>query len=75
MKMTASRLRQDIYRVLDRILETGEVVEIERRGRRLIIRPEETPSRLERLKPRDYLHVAPEDLVHVDWADAWTPSI
>lgn len=31
MRLTASRLRQDIYRILDEVLETGVPVEIEPR--------------------------------------------
>lgn len=37
MPLTASKLRENIYRVLDQVLETGEPVEIERNGRRLRI--------------------------------------
>jgi hypothetical protein len=35
MAMTASALRRDIYRILDRVLETGELVIIERNGRQV----------------------------------------
>jgi len=31
MKLSASSLRQNIYRILDEVLETGVAVEIERR--------------------------------------------
>lgn len=67
MRLKASKLRANIYRILDQVLETGVPVEIERHGKLLKIVCEEPPSRLERLKPRDYLRSAPEDLVHLDW--------
>jgi hypothetical protein len=73
MRIKASKLRENIYRILDQVLETGVPVEIERRGQLLRIVCEKPPSRLQRLEPRDYLRGAPEDLVHLDWSDAWRP--
>ena len=43
MAMTASKLRQDIYRLLDQVLKTGEPVIVERNGRRLRIIADEAP--------------------------------
>lgn len=73
MRLNASKLRQNIYRILDQILETGVPVEIERRGKLLKIVCESPPSRLDRLTPRDYLRAAPEELVHLDWSGEWLP--
>jgi hypothetical protein len=73
MALTASKLRQDIYRILDEVLETGEPVVIERNGRRLRIVADDPPSRLDRLVRRpDVVTGDPDDLVHLDWSDEWT---
>ena len=74
MAITASRLRANVYKVLDEVLETGTPVEIERRGQRLRIVPAEPRGRLERLvrRPR-YLKVDPESIVHLDWSGEWRP--
>ena len=37
MRLTASKLRADIYRILDQVLETGVPIEIERHGKILKI--------------------------------------
>lgn len=74
--MTASKLRENIYNVLDQVLKTGVPVEVERRGRRLRIVPvEETrKSKLDRLVPHpEYLRCDPEELVHLDWSSEWKP--
>ncbi len=71
--ITASRLRQDIYRILDRVLETGRPVVIERRGKILRIVPYETPGKLANLAPRAYLEGDPEEIVHLDWSGEWRP--
>ena len=43
--ITASKLRENVYRILDEVLETGIPVEINRRGKKLkIVRTEETES-------------------------------
>jgi len=71
---SVSRLRADIYRLLDRVLETGVPLELERKGRRLRIVPVHGGSRLDNLKPRaEYLNADPESLVHMDWSDEWRP--
>jgi antitoxin (DNA-binding transcriptional repressor) of toxin-antitoxin stability system len=71
--LSPSRLRQNLYRILDRVLQTGEPVEITRKGKRLLIIREE-PRKLDSLKPHpEYLRGDPEDLVHMDWSDEWRP--
>lgn len=71
---SVSRLRANLYRLLDRALETGVPVEVERKGRRLRIQPVENGGRLANLKPRpEYLNADPESLVHLDWSAEWKP--
>lgn len=71
--ISASEVRRDIYRLLDQVLQTGQPVEILRKGKRLRIVPVEPVGRLDRLVSRPYLAVAPEDLVHLDWSGEWRP--
>lgn len=75
MAITASKLRADVYRILDEVLATGEPVEIQRGGRTLlIVSTDASMSRLARLRPRPDLVVGdPDDLVNVDWSGEWQP--
>jgi antitoxin (DNA-binding transcriptional repressor) of toxin-antitoxin stability system len=74
MKLTASRLRANIYRILDQVLETGEPVEIERRGRILRIVAVEPESWLDRIVPiPGFLKCDPDEIVHMDWSSEWKP--
>jgi hypothetical protein len=76
MMLTASRLRQDIYRILDQVAETGVPVEIVRGRRRLKIVPAEgsTPRKIDRLKARPKTLIGdPQRLVHMDWSKEWKP--
>jgi hypothetical protein len=76
MAITASKLRENVYRVLDQVLATGEPVEIERNGRRLFIVADAPPSRLAKLVRRpDAVVGDPEDLVHLDWSDEWSDGL
>jgi hypothetical protein len=72
-RLTASQLRADVYRVLDRVLESGLPVEIERKGRVLKIEADKPTSKLSRLVKRPYVHGQPEDIVHMDWSEYWKP--
>jgi prevent-host-death family protein len=73
-EITASKLRENVYRILDQVLETGVPVEIVRRGKKLKIVPSAGPrtSKLQNLPERpDVIVGDPEDLVHVDWSKKW----
>lgn len=72
MKITASKLRENIYNILDQALETGVPVEVERKGRILKIVPPLKQSRLAKLKKRKYLVGDPESIVHMDWLKEWS---
>lgn len=72
MAISATRLRQNLYNILDQVIETGVPVEIERRGRRLRIVAAETAGKLDRLQRRAVIKGDPEALVHVDWSDTWS---
>lgn len=73
MPLTASSLRQNIYRILDEVLETGVPVEIVRRGRILRIAADPPASKLDKLVVRETMRDDPEDYVHIDWSGEWTP--
>jgi hypothetical protein len=74
MPVTASKLRENIYRILDQVLETGVPVGVERRGKILKIVPTETSRKLDNLIDRkDFIRGDSEDLVHLDWSSAWRP--
>ena len=76
MHLTPSKLRQNIYKLFDGILETVEPVEIERKGRMLRIVADAPPvSRLARMKKRPGLiNGDPEDLAEIDWSATWNPD-
>lgn len=72
--MRATRLRSDLYRVLDHVLQTGEPVEVERKDGVIRLVPVVPASKLDRLVPRpDAIVGDPEALVHVDWSSEWKP--
>lgn len=75
MAVTASQLRADVYRILDRAIESGEVVEIERNGHVLRLVPPRKRSWLERLPRREHVVIGdPDDLVSIDWTAEWKPE-
>lgn len=73
MAITGTKLRENVYQVLDEALETGKALEIRRKGRTLQIVPDRDGSRLDRLRKRPTLRGQPNDIVHVDWSSEWRP--
>src|SRR3977135_1840636 len=58
---TASKLRANIYRMLDEVLETGQPLEIERNGKTLVIAPKQAQSIWDRLPRREGFIVGDPD--------------
>jgi len=71
MPITASKLRSDIYNLLDQVLETGKPLEVELKGRQLLILPAEQVSKLARLVPHNCINGDSQDIVHSDWSKEW----
>ena len=70
MRLSLTKVRSDLYKIVDRVLETGVPVEIERRGRKIRIVPVREKSKLDNLVKRPGTIVGdPEEIVHMDWSD------
>ena len=62
--LSLTKLRKQLYQVVDQVLATGVPVEIERHGKKLLIVPAEKPSsKLANLKKRNGIIGDPEALV------------
>ena len=71
LKVSATKLRQNLYKILDDILNSGIPVEIERNGKILKIIPEVSIKKMDNLKPHKIITGSPEDLISVDWESEW----
>ena len=73
VRVTASQLRENVYRILDEAIATGNPVEVVRKGKVLKIVPEKRASKLDRLKKRKGVFVGdPDDIIGMDWSKYWT---
>ena len=72
MRITASQLRENVYRILDQAVATGIPVEVIRKGTVLRIVPEKRVSKLGRLKKRSGFDGNPDDIMSIDWRKEWT---
>ena len=72
--ITTSDLRQNIYKLLDRVIETGEPLEIKRKGHVLRITEDKPFSKLANIQKREAF-VDPEDegddIAEMDWSKEW----
>ena len=68
MRITASRLRADIYRILDEAIQSGTAVEVIRKGKIVRIVPEKRKSKLGRLKKRNGFAGDPDEIAGMDWS-------
>ena len=74
MRVTATKLRQNVYAILDEVLEKGTEVEIERKGKILRIVPEKKKSIFERMPLMPDLIVGDirdGPLFKTDWEKDW----
>ena len=69
-------IQNDIFQLLDKVIKTGVPVEIERKGKRLLISPAEKRRDLDSLEDHPEFVVGnPDDLVHIDWSTEWKPQL
>jgi hypothetical protein len=73
MALSASALRQDLYKKLDTVLRTGIPLEIKRHKGRLRIVSVKKKTKLSNLKKRTVMKCAPEEIIHLDWSKNWRP--
>jgi antitoxin (DNA-binding transcriptional repressor) of toxin-antitoxin stability system len=69
MRVTASKLRENVYQILDEALETGVPVEVIRKGKVLKIVPDKPVSKLDRLKKRKVFVGNVEDIIGKEWTE------
>ena len=76
MRITASRLRADVYNLLDRVLESGEPLEVERNGHVLrIVPPRSGRTWVDRLPQRDGVVTGDaDDLASLEPLGTWDPA-
>ena len=69
-----TKLRANLYGVLDQIIDSGQPVTVERRGRklRIVLVPERGKLGSLPRRPRA-IKGDPEAIVHLDWSGEWQP--
>ena len=74
MRVTATKLRQNVYAILDQVIEKGIPVEVERKGKILKIMPEKKQSIWDRIPKRPSVIIGdPEEFKNYeyDWEQDW----
>jgi hypothetical protein len=69
--MTPSNLRSNLFNILDQVLQTGEPVEIKRKGSLLKI-CRVADNKLDLLKPHpDTVNGDSDEIAGMDWSSEW----
>lgn len=71
--ISLTALRNNLFKIVDQVIQTGNPVLLERKGQKLKIVLEEKKSKLENLKSHDCINGDPDDLVQVkvgEWHEA-----
>ncbi len=71
MKISATSFRKNLYALLDRVIETGNPIEIERKGKIIRIVSSEPKKKLSNLRKRDVILGDPGAIVSIDWTAEW----
>ncbi|MBD3420739.1 MAG: type II toxin-antitoxin system Phd/YefM family antitoxin [Chitinivibrionales bacterium] len=71
MILNVTQFRQNMYKALDQVIETGIPLEINRKGKTLKVICEEPVSKLDNLKPHNIINGDPEDLAEISWEQEW----
>jgi len=72
MPISLTKLRADLYKIVDQVIQSGIPVVIERNGKQVKIIPVEKKSKLSHLKAHPGTMVGnPDDFIHLDWSQEW----
>ena len=71
MVMTITELRQDIFKILDSVIELGRPVSVQRKGHIVQLVPTQKKSKLDNLKAHSYSEEPLEAFDHIDWSHEW----
>jgi prevent-host-death family protein len=72
MTVSVTKLRANLYNMLDEVIKTGKPIIIFRHGHIIKITPEKPQSKLAQLKKHPGTIIGdPDDLVHIDWSHEW----
>jgi hypothetical protein len=71
MIITSTELRQNLYNLLDQVIQTGKPIEIKRKHKILKIVIEPSKAKLDNLKQRDVLNCDPDDIINNNWEKEW----
>ena len=72
MAISATAFRQDAFRLLDQVAQTGKPLEITLKGRRLrIVSADDQQDWLSRLVPHEAIVGDAEELAGLDMSDTW----
>lgn len=75
MSLSLMKLRTDLYKVIDQIIETGNPIEVIRNGHKIKIILADRPTKLERLVRRENIINGDRDsIIHNDWVSKWTET-
>ena len=66
-----SEFREDIYNLLDKVIETGKPLEITRKGKVLRVTLDKKVSKLSNLRKHRVMVDEPQKYVHLDWSKNW----
>lgn len=73
MAISPTKLRANLYNIIDQVIATGHPVEIERDGHIVKIVAVPPKSKLDNLtKHPGTIKGDPEELVHMDWYHEWS---
>lgn len=75
--MKATQLRKDIYNILDQVIETGQPISIERKGKTLKLMVDEPFDKIAKLagkkKAKAFVGDS-DDIITMDWSNEWKPK-
>ena len=74
MMIKPSQFREDVYNLLDRVIETGVPLEIKRKGKILKVTLDKKAGKLSNLKKRKVMSTNPDYYIHLDWSKKWRYS-
>jgi len=70
--LSVARLRENLYSIFNRMIETGESTVVVKNGHQFIITVQKKQTKFDKLQARPGLNCDPEDIIETSWDDCWS---
>ena len=70
--LSVARLRDNLYAIFNRMIETGESTVVIKNGYKFVITNQKKQTKFDKLQSRPGLNCDPQEIIETSWDECWS---